>query len=111
MTSNHRPRPRTVAELVLDDQMGDSAEPPEVDDAAEPSDGLLHKLSTSGRAWVRRQALTKLESLLGENLADVLATAWARGGGIARAARETAGDPTAERLVLLHEQQSPTGTT
>ena len=31
---------------------------------------------------------------------------WVTGGDIARAAHETAGDPTAQRLVLVHEQQA-----
>jgi len=106
MTSTDQPRlPRTVADLVLDDRTGDDPGRPIVDDTTRSPHGLLDKLSASGCRWIRRQVLAKLKELLGDNLADVLMSAWATGGDIARAARETAEDPTAERLVLVHEQQ------
>jgi hypothetical protein len=92
--------PRTVAELLLDHA---AAEPN--DGTAPPADGFADKLSASGRAWLHRQVIGALEQLLGAPLTDLLATAWSRGTEMIRAADATSGDPTAERLVLLHAHE------
>lgn len=92
----------TVADLVLDEQA--TAESPR------PSDSALNdwhdRLGTAGRAWLRRQIVTRLRELLDEPLADALLDIWAARGRIAEAARTTADDPDAERLVEVARQQA-----
>lgn len=104
MTTTMPAAPRTVAELVR--PTADGSAPPDRGDPGRPLARLQGGLSTVGRSWLRRQVVTELNRILGEDLTEVLVRTWAGRQQLARAAADTAHQPSAERLVVLAEHQA-----